>query len=178
RPALRDVVVVQEGLVRRIHAAIETLEPTAALERLRYESMCGRHAGPFHGWWARFLLGWSHVRPDNAAHVDCRVCLDRDSFLEPALGWLVRHIDAAAVHVVLPPVIRAAETAFLVAAQEQRSAPMGTNLIDDPDAALRVAEGDQILAQESHALGWAIRFGQLVVKKRRHPVAAQQSTHR
>src|SRR5438128_9472558 len=74
RPALRDIVVVQEGLVRRIHAAIETLEPAAALERLGYESMCRRHTGPFHGWWARFLLGWSHVRPDNAAHVDCRVC--------------------------------------------------------------------------------------------------------
>src|SRR5439155_8836662 len=33
-------------------------------------------------------------------------------------------------------------------------------------------------AQESYALGWAIRLRQLIVEQRRHPVAAQQSTHR
>jgi hypothetical protein len=70
-------------------------------------------------------------------------------------------------------VIDAADAAFLVAAEEQRRAPVGTIGLDEPDFALGVAIGDQVLTQEAHAQRGAITFGQFFRKAHRPPEAAE-----
>ena len=64
---------------------------------------------------------------------------------------LVHHVHAAAVDVELPAVVDAAQPALLVAAEEERGAAVRAELVEQPDPALRVAEGHQVLAQQLHA---------------------------
>src|SRR5262249_57691998 len=71
-------------------------------------------------------LAGTHVDPDHAVDVAAGVRPRADLVLERALLGLVRHVDAAAGDVELPAVIRAAEAALLVAAEEERGAAMGT----------------------------------------------------
>jgi hypothetical protein len=51
-------------------------------------------------------------------------------------------------------------------------------LFDDPDAAVRGAEGQQFLAQDLDLLLRAVALGQFFREQRRHPEAAQQLAHR
>jgi hypothetical protein len=52
--------------------------------------------------------------------------------------------------------IYAADSAILIAAVEKRRAPVGTEGIDQPNAAVRVPKGNQILAQQPDAQWRAI----------------------
>src|SRR5262249_38805195 len=67
--------------------------------------------------------------------------------------------------------------AFLVAAEEERGAAMRAVHGEKPDLATRVAEGDEILAEEAHLLGWAIRRGELARGEAGHPVFPQERAH-
>jgi hypothetical protein len=76
------------------------------------------------------------------------------------------------------PVIDAAQAAFLVAAEEQRGGTVRTALVDEADAALRVAEGDQLLAQQLHPHRRTIRRGKLIAEQRRNPITPHELPHR
>src|SRR6185437_9615836 len=76
-----------------------------------------------------------------------------------------------------PAVIRAAQAAFLVLAEPQRDAAMGAELLDEADAALRIAERHQLLAEQPHAHRRTVRLLELASEQRRHPVAAEQVAH-
>jgi hypothetical protein len=125
----------------------------------------------------RLQIGRAHVRPDDAARLDRRIRWLADLVLEGELFGLVHHVHAAAGHVELPAVVDAAQAAFLVAPEEQGCAPMGAELLEEPDAALGVAEGHEILAQELHPDGRTVGRGQFPGEQRRDPVAPQRVPH-
>jgi hypothetical protein len=54
---------------------------------------------------------------------------------------------------------------------------MGAELIQDADAAARIAEGDEPLAQDFQAHGRAVRLGDLPGEEGGQPVAAQHLAH-
>jgi hypothetical protein len=89
----------------------------------------------------------------------------------------LRQVDALAGDVVLPAVVRAAQATFLVATEEQRHAAMRAELVDQADAALRVAERDQLLAEDLHPHRRAVGLGHFAGEQHRHPVAAHQLAH-
>src|SRR5262249_62196508 len=86
--------------------------------------------------------------------------------------------DAAAVHGEFPSVIDAAQAAFFVATKKQRGATVRTILLQKPDVALRIAKGDQILAQQPDAHRQAIWLGDLAAEQSWDPISAHRVAHR
>ena len=84
----------------------------------------------------------------------------------------------APVDVELPAVIDAAQAAFLVAPEIQRDAAMRAEFLDQADAALGVAERDEVLAEQADAHRRAVGLGDLARKQRGDPVAAHRVAHR
>ena len=82
------------------------------------------------------------------------------------------------VDVELPAVVDAAQAALLVPPEAQRDAAVRAELIQQADAALRVAEGHQVLAEQADAHRRGIGFGDLARKQRRYPVHAHRGAHR
>src|SRR5262249_31318308 len=78
----------------------------------------------------------------------------------------------------LPSVVHAAQSALLVAAEEQRDQPVRTALVEQPDPPPRIAERHQLLAEQLDAHGRAIRLWQLPGKERWDPVPAHRFAHR
>src|SRR3990172_10076177 len=93
----------------------------------------------------------AHVCPDDAARLVRRIGADPHLALEVALRRLARHVDALPGHVVLPAVVDAAQATLLVAAEEEAGAAVGAGLDEESHAAVRVAEGDEVLAQQPDA---------------------------
>jgi hypothetical protein len=81
--------------------------------------------------------------------------------LELVFLRLVQLIDAGTGDVELPAVIDAAQAALLVAPEIERHAAMRAELLDQPDAALGVAEGDELLTHQFDAHRRTIRFTDL-----------------
>src|SRR5712671_4867029 len=75
--------------------------------------------------------------------------------LHRRIGGLIGHVHAVAVDVEFPTMVDAAQPALLVAAEEHRRPPVRAIGIDQANAVVAVAEGDQILAEESHPRGRA-----------------------
>ena len=125
----------------------------------------------------RCLGAGAHIDPDEAGALDGAIGLGLHLVLEVLLWRHARHVDALARRVELPAVIEAADTAFLVAAEEQRGAAVRAAMIHHANAATAVAEGDQLLAQqhEPHRRSVALELRGL---QRRHPVFAHQRAHR
>src|SRR5262245_43416612 len=168
---------MQDGRVRGVDAAFEGLEPVGLLDDLRHVAMALRRLRPGEPGWRRGPLGWPHVGPYDAAELHRRVRRDLDLALELELLRLVHHVDAATVRVVLPAVVDAAQAALLVAAEEERRPPVRAVLVEQPDTAARVAEGDQILAEQSDANGRTVGLGHLADEQRGYPVAAHRRAH-
>ena len=108
----------------------------------------------------RRFLALAHVGPDEARALDHLVGLGLDAVLEVLRRRHVRHVEAVAFDVEFPAVIDAAQAAFLVAPEEQRGAAMRAAMLHDADAAVGVAEGDELLAQqhEPHRLAVGLEF--------------------
>src|SRR5436305_879934 len=68
----------------------------------------------------------SHIHPDDVALFDDRVANRTNLLDEVGLGGLIRHIDACAGDVELPPVIDASQAKFLDAAVDKWSLTMWT----------------------------------------------------
>src|SRR5919108_4844608 len=146
----REVAVEDLGM-RSINASFQGLEPVALLNHLGDVTMRLRHLGPGEiGQW-RLQRRWSHVGPDNAADLYRRIGSGIHLMLKTQFYWLVHHVDAAPVHVELPPVVHAAQATLLVTAQKQRDPPMRAVLLEEADTALRVPKGYQVFAQQPDA---------------------------
>ena len=139
-----------DGSLHRLHPVHRLQEgcgaPLLAWQVLRAEVAEARH-----------LLPRTHVSPDHAARFMHRVGKNLQLVLEHA-AWLARHVDALAVHVELPAVIDATQTPIFVTAEEQRYPPMRAVLVDQADAALRVAKRHEVLAEEAYPQRCAIRL--------------------
>src|SRR6202023_2460423 len=90
----------------------------------------------------------THIGPQHAAAFDERIGFELDLLGEAALLGLGRNFDALPGDVVFPAVVGAAQPAFLVAAEPQRDAAMRAELIDQAEAAVRIAESEQTFRQE------------------------------
>jgi alkylhydroperoxidase family enzyme len=88
------------------------------------------------------------------------------------------HFDDVAVHVELPAVIEAAQTAILVAREQQRRPPVRAVFVKNSDAALAVAKHHKVLAQQTHLDRRAVGLGDLLRQAGRDPVTAHDLAHR
>src|SRR5262249_49476341 len=92
-------------------------------------------------------------------------------------GRLERLLQAVALGVILPAVVRAADAAVLHEAVGQRRAAVRTVLGDAAVGAALVAEEHELLVHDLHAPG-GVLVRELADKARWVPVAAQQLAHR
>jgi hypothetical protein len=119
----------------------------------------------------------AHIDPDKAARFAHRIGFVFDLFDKARARRLGRHFDDIAVHVHFPAVIEAAQTAFFIASVEERGAAMRAEFIHHADTALRIAEGNEIFAQNAHAHGIAIGFGHFFRETGGQPIAAHHLAH-
>src|SRR5204862_7683371 len=91
---------------------------------------------------------------------------------------LGRNLDALAGDVICPAVIRTAQAALLVAAEPERHAAVGAELVDQPETVPGVAKCDEALREQLDPHRRAIRLGQLLGEQRRQPVAPEELAHR
>ena len=101
-----------------------------------------------------------------------------DVLLELVLRRLVQLIEAIAFDVELPAVIDAAQPAFLVAPEKQRHAAVRAEFVDEADAAVAVAERDEVLAQQLHPDRRAVGLGDLARQAGRDPIPPHRIAHR
>src|ERR1700685_2100773 len=137
-----QIVAVQEGDMHRIDAALERRLPVALLRAVGYEAVRAGRGGPFEIRRRRFLRPRAHIDPDHVAHLGARIRRELDLAAEAAFGWLGWHLDALAGDVVFPAVIGAAQPVLLVAAEPQRHAAMGAELVHHAAAAKGVGKRD------------------------------------
>ena len=104
-----------------------------------------------------------------------RIGGDADLVLEVQFLRLVHQVDAGAGDVELPAMIDAAQAAFLVAPEIQRDAAMRAEFVEQADAALAVAEGDQVLAEQADAHRRAVGLGDLAATAARGSSSAASS---
>src|SRR6266704_1317359 len=69
---------------------------------------------------------------------------------------------------------RMPDSALLVAAEPQAHAPMGAELLDQPDPPLGVAKSDETLPEQLQAHRRAVRLRQLLSEQHRQPVAPEE----
>src|SRR5205823_4247170 len=74
----------------------------------------------------------------------------------------------------LPAMVDAAQPALLIAAIPERDPPMRAELLQQTDAAIAIAEGDEVLAQQLDPHRRAVGLGQLARQQRRQPVPPQE----
>src|SRR5258708_4202350 len=79
------------------------------------------------------------------------------------------------LHACLP---LGAQPVLLVAAEPQRDAAMGAELVHDADAALRIAKRDQPLAEQLYAHRRTVGLGDFPRQQRRNPITPHQRAHR
>ena len=120
------------------------------------------------------LFARTHIGPDHAVDVSARIGAARTLSLKSLSGGSFGMSTQSPVDVELPAVVDAAQPVFFVAAEEQRGAAMGAELVEQPDLAVAVAEGDQVLAQQPNPHGRAVGLRQLLEEQERQPVLAQQ----
>src|SRR3981081_4910191 len=83
---------------------------------------------------------------------------------------LVQLVDAGAGPVELPAVIDAAQAALLVAPKIERYAAMRAIFLDEADAPLGVAEGDELLPHQFDAHRRTVRLADLTRQAGRDPI--------
>ena len=73
--------------------------------------------------------------------------------------------------------IDAAQAAVLVTPEEQGGAAVRAEFVEQADAALAVAEGDEVLAEQANAGRGAVGLGDFAGEQGGDPVAAQGVSH-
>src|SRR5215472_7665369 len=89
----------------------------------------------------------THVGKNDARRFSARVGRVVNLVFERAAGRLRRSFQNSARHVVFPAVVDAPQAALFVAAIKQRRTSVRTMLSQEPDAALAIAEGDEIFSE-------------------------------
>src|SRR6185312_10211779 len=65
-----------------------------------------------------------------------------------------------------------------VAREIERNPAVRAEFVEQTDAALAVAEGDEVFAEQPHPYRCAIGLGNLAGQQRRHPIAPHRLAHR
>ena len=165
------LVLVYEGHVAGVDAALHRLQVVALLGALGHEHMAVRQIGPLDARWLGLLVLWTHVSPYNSGAFDAGVTGDRHPF---AHLWRLRHVDAIAMDVELQAVVAAADSVTFIASEVKRRSAVRAKLADESRAALAVAKGEQLFAEDLHADLRSVGFWYFARKQNRNPVAAQQ----
>ena len=110
----------------------------------------------------------------DAGALDARISLDAHDLARLRRR---RHVRASAVAPKLETVIGAANAILLVAAEKQRGSAMRAELVDQSDLALRVAEREELLAENPDTHLRAIRPRDFPGEQDRHPVAPHEIAH-
>ena len=162
-----------------VDLAFQRLEPVALLHPEGHHHVLLGHEVPFEIGQGRaaVLRFVAHIGPDNPVALHAGVGLQLDTLLEARAHRFGRHVGDIALHVEFPAVVDAAQPAILVAAKGQRRTSVGTDVIDQADIALAVAEDDQRLAQQLDGLRLAILF-KVGGGVERDPVEPHHSAHR
>ncbi len=126
----------------------------------------------------RHRVAGPQIRPHHATGFPHRIRRQSHPVPERARRRLTGHVDARAVGVEFPAVIRAPQATFLVAAEIQRGTPVRAVLGDQPDRAGRVPERHQILAEQPNPHRCTVRLGNLHRQQGGRPVTPQQFAHR
>ena len=153
------------------------LRPVARQVDLHDRDLGLRRRSPGRWLELRHQLLRPHIDPDESAGFFSRIGLVLDLLGEAAFGRLRDHLQHLAVHVELPAVVEAAQTAFLVAPEEQRGLAVRAELAEHADTPVGVAEGDEILAEEPDANRRTIALDQLLREQRRYPMSPHQPAH-
>jgi hypothetical protein len=170
---------VQEGEVRGVERAFHRLRPVALLQPLTDVAVRRRQHGDLElRQRLRHALARAEVCPDQLARLARRIGLDGNLAVVRRARRHIRHLDAAAFHVVFPAVVDAPDAALLVPAVEQIGAAVRTRGLDQADAPLRVAECQELLAEDFRPQRRAVGLGQLARERDRKPVATQVFAHR
>ncbi len=164
--------------VRGIADAVQGLQIVALQKTLGDVNLLLRHAEPGVGGKHRHLFSRSHKSENDSARLDTGIRGMMNLVLQLAAGRLRRGFEHMAFDVVLPTVIDAPQAAFFVAAEKQRSAAMGTVFAEQSDLSSSIAESDEVFAEQTHAHGRAIGFGNFLREQGGDPIAAKQTTHR
>src|ERR1041384_2940037 len=109
----------------------------------------------------RCLFLRPQIGPYQPAHFESRIRFDPNLVLEVASCRLRRGFQARTVHIVLPTVVHASETVFLIAAEKQGSPAMGAEFVHETDSTRGIAKCHEPLAEELDANRRAIGFGEL-----------------
>ncbi len=173
-----EVAAMQEGDVARIDAALHGLHPVAVLQPLGDEGLLGRNGGELPLRQRRLLLGRAHIGPQHRPALHQRIGLELDLLAEAGLGRLGGNVDALAGRVVFPAMVGAAQPVLLVAAEPQRDAAMGAELVDQAVVSVGVAEGEQALGQHLDPHRRALVLRQLGRHQGGQPIAAEYLAHR
>src|SRR5690349_12039870 len=168
---------VQPRHVTGIDAAFHRLQIVAFLQTLGDQALRRIHLGPLQRGWRRLHARRAHIRPDDSGLLDARVGFQLDVLAEAAFFRLRGQVNALPGHVVFPPMIRAAQSTLLVLPKPERDAAMRAELVHQADAALAVAETNQVFSHQFHPNRRAIRFGNLRNEQEWRPVAPQQLAH-
>src|SRR5499427_2303230 len=134
-----------------------------------------RHPRPFESRKRRLELRRTHIDPDNVAQLDARIGRQLDLPAESARLGLGGNLGALTGDVVFPAVIGAAQPVLLVAAEPERYAAVGAELVDHAHAPLRVAKRQQPFRKKLDAHRRPIRLAHLLRQQRRNPIAPKQT---
>src|SRR4029077_18111528 len=149
----------------------------ALQETLGDISLIQRYLGPFIVGKQRHLVPRPGIGIDDAAGFMRGVSSVTQFLPEVAVTGLSRRIKYAAVDVVFPAVVDAAQAALFVAAVEKRGSAVRTTLAKQPDAPPAVAKGNQLFAQHPYANRRTVRLGNLLGQKCGNPITPNQITH-
>ena len=160
--------------------ALAGLRPVALLELLADEALLRRHRHELElRQRRRRFVRLAEPRPDDVPGLRDVQGANTRLRHQPRrhVRRCVGNVYARAFGGELPAVIGAAQPAALVAAKEEVGAPVRAARLDDADAAVRVAKGHEVLAQELHANRIAVRRRQLSRQQRRQPIAPERGAH-
>ena len=169
---------VQARAVRRVDRALEHLRPVA--RDVHLDDADARFARRRPGRRLEFAhrLARTHPDPEEAAAFAYRIGL----VLLPEARRRARgfrgHVEHTALDIELPAVIQAAQAALLVAAEGERSAAVQAVLAKNSEAALRVPEDHQVLAEQARSHRRPILVRGLLGHADRQPVAPHDLPHR
>src|SRR5262249_26535263 len=107
--------------------------------------------GPFQLRQFRHAIRWPQVSPDNSAILASQVGCRPHFAFECIPRRFVRHIHAGAVCVEFPAMIDASKTTVLVTPPEKAGSAVRTKLVKESDAAVAIAEGNEILTHQPNS---------------------------
>ena len=162
--------------MRRIDIAFEGLQPVAVEDAFLQMPMGGVRLEELVVRKQRRLAA-AHIGEDQPAALDARVSWMANLVLVTAVRRLRRHLQAAAVHIIEPAVVEAAQPAVLDAPVTQVRAAVRAQEAKEAGPPGIVAKQHQVLAEEPRRHRRAVGR-QLVAEPNRMPVAAHHGAAR